>query len=195
MTSAEKWSKKELSLDHAFFSPGLELVSHQGWPMSQDSSCVFSLEHCDHAGCREVTCISSVIFPVTCLVYRTHCTCFSVFPVILLASVVSTAFLLWSVLLRESEHSALCCPEESFHSCCSCIHPFQSPPGLSLCPSLDYWCAPRTSPPTLNSLVLPSVNFSHSLQNGHFLLLAQKPAWVLLGRTGLMGEHLPQPQH
>lgn len=196
MTSAEKCSKRELNLDHAFFFPGLELVSYQGWSMSQDSSCVFSLGHCYHAGCREVTCISSVIFPITCLVYRTHCNCFSVFPVILMASVVSTTFLLSSVLSRESERCVLRCPEESFHSCCSLRAPVsKSSRPLSLPPSLDYWCAPWTSPPALNSPVLPSVNFSHSLQKGNFLLPAQKGAWVLLGRAGLLEEHHPHPQH
>lgn len=142
---------------------------------------VCSLWDSYHAGCREVLCISSVVFPIPSLVYRTHCNCFSVFPAILVASMVSTAW--------ESEHSVLRCPEESFHSCCS-LHP---PASLSA-PSLDYWCAPWTSPPTLNSLILPSVNFSHSAK-WHFLLLVQKAAWVLLGRAGLLEEHCSHPQH
>lgn len=111
--------------------------------MSQDSMCVFSLGHCYHAGCREVTCISSVVFPIlTCLVYRTHCNCFSVFPVMLVASVVSTALLLWSVLSWESERSVLRCPGESFHSCCS-LHPpvSKSSRPLSLPPHWLLMCS------------------------------------------------------
>lgn len=156
---------------------------------------MFSLGYCYHAGCREVTCISSVIFPITCLVYRTHCNCFSVFLVILVASVVSTTFLLSSVLSRESERYVLGCPEESFHSCCSLRPPVsKSSRSLSLPPHLIVDVLLELHHP-LNSPVLPSVNFSHSLQKGNFLLLAQKAAWVLLGRAGLLEEHHPHPQH
>lgn len=156
--------------------------------MSQDSSCVFSLGYCYLAGCREVTWISSVIFPITCLVYRTHCNCFSVFLVILM---VSTAFLLSSVLSRESERYILRCPEEPFHSCCSLRPPVsKSSRPLSLPPHLIVDVLLELHHP-LNSPVLPSVNFSHSLQKGNFLQLAQKAAWVLLGRAGLLEEHHP----